>query len=627
MDAESQRERRRGVTHLRFSPVNESLFRSALRKRLQLSRVLVFVIIALGFGTAPLYNDVIMRPSEAALPLVLTIEWICLPMALLAAFVSAYELPRQLTQAIQLSAVIVLLCAILALRSLALAGDMRYPAQMTGVVLIAIAFFGGFTWRRIALGTVVFISLAIALEFRGGSVDAMPLLESYSLGILATIAMLGSYTYERLIRLNWWDMTRLRKARSALRESERRFEAFMDHSPAITWIKDSDSRYVYRNKAHRDRYGVPGEDWSGRTDAEFFPQAATSTYADTDRRVIETGQPIAFETVNHSRDGSVNEWWVEKFPFMDDAGNHFIAGIGVDVGERNRLQRQLREYEERFQAFLDNSPNMYWMKDADGRYLYINHLYKEFLGLSDDSWRGKTDFDLFPPERAQALRDRDLQVLSRGASSETQEDLEDADGILRHWLFMRFCFFDGSGKRFIGAVGADYTLRKQKEDSVRLQSLTDELTGLYNRRGFTMLVGQQFKIAQRKRLPCALLYVDLDNLKTINTHHGHDGGDLAITSVSEALRVAVSSRDLTARFGGDEFVIFAMDCKNADVLVQRVLESVDEYNRSEVLPFQLSVSVGSTSFVADDEDSIERRMAEADQALLDIKRARPRGEG
>lgn len=626
MDAESQQERRRGLTRLRFSAAHEPLFRSALRKRLQLSRVLVFIIIAAGFGTAPFYNDVLMQPSEHALPLVLTLEWMCLPLALLAALVSAYELPRQLTQAIQLSAVIVLLCSILGLRALALAGDMHYPAQMTGVVLIAVAFFGGFTWRRIALGTVVFISLAIALEFHAGKADSTPVLEAYSLGILAAIAMLGSYTYERLIRLNWWDMTRLRKARSALRESERRFEAFMDHSPAITWIKDGDGRYVYRNKAHRDRYGVPGEDWSGRTDAEFFPQAITGTYTDTDRRVLETGQSIAFQTLNHSRDGSVNEWWIEKFPFTDDAGSRFIAGIGVDVGERNRLQRQLRENEARFQAFLDNSPNMYWMKDADGRYLYVNHLYKEFLGVADDSWRGKTDFELFPLERAEALRDRDMQVLGKGTSSETQEDLEDANGILRHWLFLRFCFFDGSGNRFIGAVGADYTARKQNEDSVRLQSLTDELTGLYNRRGFTMLVEQQFKIAQRKQLPCALLYIDLDNLKTINTRHGHDGGDLAITSVSEALRVAVSSRDLTARFGGDEFVIFAMDCKNADVLVQRVLESIDEYNRSEVLPFQLSISVGSTSFVPGSQDSIDLRMAEADQALMDIKRARPRGE-
>lgn len=623
MHAEMDRERRRGVARLRFSPALEGSFRSALRKRLMLPRALLFIVIAIGFGTAPLYNRELMHASESVLPLLLMLEVICTLAMLAAATVTVFSFPRLITQAIQLSSVVIVMSAILLLRYLTLSGDMQYPAQMTGVVLIAAAFFGGFTWRRIALGTVVFSGLAIALEFWKQTSESTPLLQTYSLLILAIIAILGSYSHERLMRLNWLDMTRLRNTRQALRESERRFEAFMDHSPAIAWIKDQDSRYVYRNKAHRDRYGEPGQDWTGRNDAEFFPESVVGSYADTDRRVLMTGEPVAFETVNRSRDGSVNQWWIEKFPFSDGSGHRFVAGIGVDVAERNRLQKLLRDSESRFQGFLDNTPSIVWMKDDEGRYLYVNRLYKQFLGVEDESWRGRTDRDFFLPQRAAEQRKLDLAVLESGGTSEVQEDIERMEG-RQHWVFVRFCFLDDAGRKYIGGVGTDITARKQAEDSVRLQSLTDELTGLYNRRGFSLLVDQQIKYAQRSQLQCALLYVDLDNLKLINQAHGHDGGDLAITSVSEALRVAVRSSDLVARIGGDEFVVLAVDCADVPLLVRRVLDSVDEYNRSELLPFKLSVSVGSSEFKAGLDESIDQRMVEADQALLEIKRARTR---
>lgn len=607
----------------RFAPAMEAQFRQSLRSRLRLTRSVMFAVIGVGYGLVPLYSRAIFGAGMEDWPGLRLLELaVVMPLLLITALATYQRLPAALVQPLQLGSTILALLAALILRFFALRGGPLYPAEMTGVILIAIAFFAGFTWRRVALAALLFSVLAAALEIMAQKPDGTPLAHVYSQFFMGVIAVLGSYVQERVTRLNWWDLTRLRSAQAALRESERRFEAFMDHTPAIAWIKDAGSRYLYRNKAHRDRYGEPGENWSGRTDADYFPPAPVSTYVDTDQQVLASGQPVEFETLNFSRDGSTNEWLVQKFRFGDGAGQYFVAGMGVDIGERNRLQQQLRESEARFQAFLDNSPTVSWMKDEEGRYLYVSQSFKQFLGVSDDSWRGRTDFDYFPEDFARQGRELDLQVLASGGASEVQGPAVSKDGLSRHWLLVRFVFTDHSGRRFIGGVATDVTVRKLAEDIVRLQSLTDEMTGLYNRRGFSLLADQQIQHARRQQLSCALLYADMDGLKRINEEHGHDGGDQALTSVSEALRVAVRSSDIVARIGGDEFVVFAIGCEDVQALKRRVLDAVGQYNRSESLPFKLSLSIGISEFQPGEGVSIETKMAEADLAMLAIKRAR-----
>lgn len=615
-------ERNQAVARQRFAPEVEARFRASLRNRLRMTRSMMFLVIALGYGLAPLYNRSILGAQDALLPFLVPFEiGVIMPMMLAAALATWLRLPPSLVQPLQLAAAVTVLGANLLLRGFAIQGGLEYPASMLGVLLIAFAFFAGFTWRRVAFATVMFSGLAVWLEFWLAPHGSFPLVNVYPLFFMAIIAVLGSYVQERLARLNWWDLTRLRDAQSALRASESRFEAFMDHMPAIAWIKDANSRYQYRNKAHRDRYGKPGEDWTGRSDADYFSAAPVNTYIDTDRQVLETGQPTEFETLNFSRDGGTNEWLVQKFRFSDDSGRYFVAGMGVDIGERNRLQQQLRESEARFQAFLDHSPTVTWMKDEQGRYLYVSQSCKEFLGITGDDWRGKTDFDFFPREFAARARELDLEVLSGGGSSEVEGPAAGI-GEPRHWLLVRFAFTDYSGRRFIGGVATDVTVRKMAEDMVRLQSLTDEMTGLYNRRGFSMLADQQLKHAWRHRWECALVYVDLDGLKRINDQHGHDAGDLAITSVGEALRVATRVSDVVARIGGDEFVVFAPHCDDAEALIRRMRDAVEQYNRSEALPFKLSVSIGVSEFRADKDTSIEQKMSEADLQMLLVKRNR-----
>ena len=125
-------------------------------------------------------------------------------------------------------------------------------------------------------------------------------------------------------------------------------------------------------------------------------------------------------------------------------------------------------------------------------------------------------------------------------------------------------------------------------------SLIDELTGLYNRRGFTTLVENRLKIELRKKTECTLLFLDLDGLKLINDTLGHIEGDRAIKSISRILQESFRGSDILARLGGDEFAVFPIESKSDsdEIIINRIQNNIASFNESNSHKFNLSASIG-----------------------------------
>jgi diguanylate cyclase (GGDEF)-like protein/PAS domain S-box-containing protein len=600
----------------------ESLYRESLRKRMRVQRATVFLAFAIGFALAPLYQGAVFEPEPA---LASVMGWVngavIAPLCLLAAALTFAQVSRPWVRASQTVAVAATLSALVAYRYLALTGHMTFPPQLTGLIVIVIALLGSFAWPWMALVAVLSLAATSAPELLIAPGEAART-NVFGFVIMALIAGLGAFSQDLLFRWMWWDLTRLRKTSSALQETEIRFQAFLEHTPSIAWIKDDQGRYLMRNKAHRERYGNPGDDWTGRSDREFFPAGDAEIYAKTDTQVLQSGQPLQFETANQDREGRLTEWWIQKFPIRDASGRRLVAGVGLDVTERKRLERKLQESEKRLQAFLDHNPAISWMKDADGRYQYMSATYRNFLGVGEDDWKGRTDFDFYPADFAQRCRDIEQLVLQSGLPhiAEGRAPLTGAPD--HHWLLTRFVLTDSAGRTCLGGVATDVTSRKRTEDLAREQALTDEMTGLYNRRGFRLLAEQQLRLASRTSGANAFLYVDLDGLKHINESHGHKGGDLAITTVADALRRAVRTADIIGRVGGDEFVIMAIDCGDAAALCDRVDAQLEDCNLSGTLPFRLAVSIGVASFRGSDAPTVDHLMERADSGMYKHKRGK-----
>lgn len=168
---------------------------------------------------------------------------------------------------------------------------------------------------------------------------------------------------------------------------------------------------------------------------------------------------------------------------------------------------------------------------------------------------------------------------------------------------------------------AEVAERRKAEEEVRQLSLTDDLTGLHNRRGFMLLAEQEWKVARRAGVSCALVYVDLDGLKDVNDTFGHEAGDALLRDAGRVLRTTFRDADVVSRLGGDEFAVFALACPpDAAAVKARLSARCEEFNRQPGRGYRLSMSVGVVP--CDPGASLAQLVSRGDAAMYNEKKAR-----
>ena len=160
------------------------------------------------------------------------------------------------------------------------------------------------------------------------------------------------------------------------------------------------------------------------------------------------------------------------------------------------------------------------------------------------------------------------------------------------------------------------------QEKLRSMSITDDLTGLYNRRGFFILAEQELKLANRLKRGAYLFYVDIDNLKEINDISGHVEGDMMILETANILRRTFRQSDTIARIGGDEFVIVLNGAKKADaeIVASRLQKNLDDFNGKINRGHQLLMSVGMAFYDPENPASIDELISQADKSMYEQKR-------
>ena len=168
----------------------------------------------------------------------------------------------------------------------------------------------------------------------------------------------------------------------------------------------------------------------------------------------------------------------------------------------------------------------------------------------------------------------------------------------------------------------DKMMREHRaEEALLVLSLTDDLTGLYNRRRFFVLTEQYLKVALRTKKRLLLLFIDMDDLKWINDNYGHNEGDQALVEFAKILQQSFRESDIIARIGGDEFVVlFVSTDENSERLLTRLHENLKDYNDQRSRRYPLSISVGTAQFDPESPVSIDQLLSEADASMYAQKR-------
>jgi len=435
-------------------------------------------------------------------------------------------------------------------------------------------------------------------------------------------------SYDGLIQ----DITELKRAEEALRESEKRFKQLFDlmaRGVAIYQGVDDGQDFVFVdiNRAGQSFSKIRRDEAVGRRVTEVFPEVKQNGLLDVFRRVWRTGQP-EHHPLSEYVDGRVQQW-VENHVLKLPSG--LIVAIYSDITEKHRAEEEIRDSEERHRRIVESSSDAFLIRSGE-IVIYVNPAaLKLFRANHPGDLIGKRYLDLVhPDDRAISAEQLKKSIDENWVAPPREHRILALDGQVVHVESTGVSVKHRGETQAVG-VYRDITERKRAEDKLRViaaeleqMALTDFLTNLYNRRYFMQRGAEEFKRATRNSQPLALLMLDIDEFKKVNDTCGHEAGDLTLQQVAAALKSSLRETDIIGRLGGEEFAVLLPNTslEGADLLAERVRLSVAntsfEMSPGEVLISTITISVGVAAFT-DEMSGIDDLLRNADAALYCAK--------
>lgn len=309
------------------------------------------------------------------------------------------------------------------------------------------------------------------------------------------------------------DITERKRTEEALRESEERFHIASKNSSLEFAQFDTDLRYVW---IHNPHVGLSTSQILGKCDIDLEDSEGSSQLFDLKRQVIRNKKSARKEVCFNRKDGlHTYDFFIDP---IYDTNRELIGGTStaLDITKHKHEQEDLVDIKERMTALMDNNPSLVFLKDEEGRYVYLNKEYEKHFILSDN-WYGKTDFDFWPKESAELFRINDAKVLNSGQITQFLEDSKDLKGTRFCWLNYKFPFTDSKNRKYVGGIGIDATrlvlaeeaLKKSEEQMKQLVAVLKEADK--NKNQFISVLSHEL------RNPLAVIVASLSLLEFTNT--------------------------------------------------------------------------------------------------------------
>jgi diguanylate cyclase (GGDEF)-like protein/PAS domain S-box-containing protein len=396
--------------------------------------------------------------------------------------------------------------------------------------------------------------------------------------ISAEVVELGG---ERVMLSNGIDVTEQRRAEAALRESQARFEKIFQSSPVPVVISRlEDGRYVEVNDAWLAWSGHSRHAAIGATSVDLGVWLSVADRAEFTRELRERRKVRSMEVRMRKRSGEVADVVLAAEP-IDLAGESCIVTSVMDITERKRAERQLRDSERRFRDFAEAAGEYVWEIDRDGRFTYLSRRVEQVTGYAPEDLLGRSPTDFMPAGEAERVRTAYREAARARESFRNLEHRTMSRSGSQLWQLVSGVPIVGAEGQLVGYRGTalDITERKQSEARISELATRDPLTNLPNRLLLSDRLARGIANVQREGSSLAVMFIDLDHFKRINDTHGHEVGDGLLREVARRIGGLLRKGDTLARLGGDEFVVVLEGLKTAEdagQVAQKIINLVSQ---------------------------------------------------
>lgn len=420
------------------------------------------------------------------------------------------------------------------------------------------------------------------------------------------------------------DVTERKEAEDDLKELNSLLEATLESTADGILVVDQEGRIIRYNQKFVELWGIPDSVLETRDDSralayvlaqlkdpDGFLKKVNELYAHPDEESFDI---IEFK----------NNRIIERYSKPQRVDGSTIGRVWSfrDITARRRAEEDLKESEERYRITVEYSSDGIALVRKDS-HIYVNPRFVEIFGYDNpEEIIGKPISLMIHPDD----RERVKEINQKRQRGEAVPEKYEFKGVRKDGQPV---FIEITARRIVYQGEAvslvfirDISQRKQAEEQLRTLSLVDDLTGLYNRRGFLTLAEQELKMANRLKRGMFLLFADLDHLKEINDGYDHLEGDKALITVADIIKDTYRGPDIIARLGGDEFVILAIEGaseSSPENLCSRLNQSLELSNIRDKRPYLLSLSMGVVRYDPDRPVSVEELINQADRLMYKEK--------